>query len=46
MVGEIQRMFAARPGRGAGPNKNGEGLSVEQAAVSLATGLSRYSIED
>ena len=40
MMGEIQRMFAARPGRGAGPNRNGEGLSVEQTAVSLTTGAS------
>ena len=46
MMREIDRMFAARPGRGASPDGDGEGRSVEQAAVLLTTGVTRHSIED
>ena len=46
MMHEIERMFAARPGRSASPAANGGGLSVEQTAVSLTTGVTRHSIED
>ena len=46
MMGEIGRMFAARPGRGASPDGDGECRSVEQAAVLLTTGVTRHSIED
>ena len=46
MMGEIERMFAARPGRSATPDTNGDGLTVEQTAVSMTTHVIRYSIED
>ena len=42
---EIDRRFAARPGRG-GDAVEGEGTSVEQAAVLLTTGVTRHAIED
>lgn len=45
MMREIDRMFAARPGR-AGPSTNGDGGSVEQTAVNLTTGVTRHSVED
>ena len=45
MMGEIDRMFAARPGRD-GTGANGDGGSVEQTAVNLTTGVTRHSIED
>ena len=44
MMGEIDRMFAARPGRS--PSPNGDGRTVEQAAVNLTTGAARHSVED
>ena len=44
MMEEINRMFAARPGRSASPD--GGGASVEQTAVSLATDVTRFSVED
>ena len=46
MMGEIARMFAARPGRSAGTDADGAAPSVEQAAVSLLTGVIRRSIKD
>ena len=46
MMNEIDRMFAARPGRSVGPDTNGSGRSVEQTAVNLTTGVTRHSIED
>ena len=45
MMREIDRMFAARPGRG-GTGTNGDGGSVEQTAVNLTTGVTRHSVED
>ena len=44
MMEEIERMFAARPGRSASPD--GGGASVEQTAVSLTTDVTRFSVED
>ena len=44
MMEEIERMFAARPGRSASPD--GSGASVEQAAVRLTTDVTRFSVED
>ena len=46
MMREVVRMFAARPGRSASPDTNGDGLTVEQTAVSMTTDVIRYSIED
>ena len=46
MMGEIDRMFAARPGRSVGLGKDGGGGSVQQTAVNLATGVTRHFIED
>ena len=46
MMREIDRMFAARPGRNAGPETNGGDGSVEQTAVDLTTGVIRHSVED
>ena len=43
---EIDRMFAARPGRGTGANLDGDDASVEQAAVLLTTGVTRHAVED
>ena len=44
MMEEINRMFAARPGRSTSPD--GGGASVEQTAVSLTTDVTRFSVED
>ena len=44
MMEEIERMFAARPGRSASPD--GSGASVEQTAVRLTTDVTRFSVED
>ena len=44
MMGEIDRMFAARPGRSTSPD--GGGASVEETAVSLTTDVTRFSVED
>ena len=44
MMEEIERMFAARPGRSASPD--GGGASVEQTAVRLTTDVTRFSVED
>ena len=44
MMEEIDRMFAARPGRSASPD--GSGASVEQTAVNLTTDVTRFSVED
>ena len=44
MMNEIERLFAARPGRSASPD--GGGVSVEQTAVNLTTDVTRFSVED
>ena len=44
MMNEIERLFAARPGRSASPD--GGGASVEQTAVNLTTDVTRFSVED
>ena len=44
MMEEIDRMFAARPGRSTSPD--GGGASVKQTAVSLTTDVTRFSVED
>ena len=46
MMGEITRMFKARPGRNIGPGANGAGQTVEQTAVKLTTDVARHSIEE
>ena len=46
MMGEITRMFAARPGRSGGGGGGSGEPSLEQVAVTLTTGVTRNSIED
>ena len=46
MMGEIDRMFAARPGRRHSEAAIGGNLTVEETAVSLATDVTRSSIEE
>ena len=45
MMREIERMFKARPGQRVSIDPSGEGSSVEQAAVTLTTDVTRASIE-
>ena len=46
MMRELNRRFAARPGRGTSEDPDGADPSVEQAAVLLTTDVTRHSIED